>query len=103
MSLTETQAFFARLTWWPDDAPMRANHRALCDVDRQAGHGCADVAIDQCVPLGADRAVARVQWTITRADVGTGDQPQRTAAGPRVLLCTAHQENLQELTRHAAQ
>ncbi len=98
-----------RLTWWPDDAPMRANHRALCTVYRQAGYGRADFAIDQFVPLGADHAFARVQWTITRADgsllqrFGTGYQLQRTAAGPRVLLCTAFEEDPQEMTRHAAQ
>ena len=107
--IADSQGGCGRLTWWPHDAPMRANHHALCDVYRQAGYGRADFEIDHFVPLGADHAFARVQWTITRADgsllqrFGTGYQLQRTAAGPRVLLCTAYQEDLQEMTRHAAQ
>lgn len=98
-----------RLTWWPEAAPMRANHRALCAHYRQAGYGAARFTIDQVVPLGPDHAFARLQWTLTRADgsllqrFGTGYQLLRTAQGPRVLLCTAYQENLKEMTPDAAQ
>jgi len=98
-----------RLTWWPDEAAMRANHHALCAHYRQAGYASASFNIDQCVPLGPDHAFARLQWTLRRADgsllqrFGTGYQLLRTAQGPRVLLCTAYQENLKEMTPDAAQ
>ncbi len=98
-----------RLTWWPEAAPMRANHRALCDVYRGAGYGRADFTLDHCAPMGADHAFARLQWTLTRADGSTlqqfrtGYQLIRTAGGPRVLLCTAFEEDLQEMTPDAAQ
>ncbi len=98
-----------RLTWWPEPEPMRANHRALCGVYRSARYGRADFSIDHCVPMGADHAFARLQWTITRTDgsllqrFGTGYQLLRTADGPRVLLCTAFEEDLQEMTPDAAQ
>jgi hypothetical protein len=98
-----------RLTWWPDDAPMRANHRALCAVYRGANYGRADFVIDHFVPMGPNHAFARLQWTITRVDgsllqrFGTGYQLLRTADGPRVLLCTAFEEDLQEMKPHAAQ
>ncbi len=107
--IADSQGGCGRLTWWTDGAPMRANHRALCTVYRQAGYGRADFAIDHFVPLGADHAFARVRWTITRADgsllqrFGTGYQLLRTADGLRVLLCTAFEEDLQEMTPHAAQ
>ena len=98
----------ARLTWWPEDAPMRANHRALCDVYRRADYGRADFRITQHVPMGAHHAFAHLHWTLTRRDGSllqqfhTGYQLLRTAAGPRVLLAVAHQENLSEMKPHAA-
>ncbi len=107
--ITDSRGGCGCLTWWPDDAPMRANHRALCDVYRQGVCGQADFHIDQFVPMGRDHAFAHLQWTMTAADgrllqrFCTGYQLLRTAAGPRVLLCTAHQEDLQEMKRHAAQ
>ena len=99
----------ARLSWWPDDAPMRANHRALCAVYRAADYGRADFSLRQHLPLGANHAFAQLHWTITRRDGSllqqfhTGYQLMRTAAGPRVLLAVAHQEDLAEMKRHAAQ
>ena len=98
----------ARLTWWPEDAPMRANHRALCDAYRRADYGRADFRITQHVPMGAHHAFAHLHWTLTRRDGSllqqfhTGYQLLRTAAGPRVLLAVAHQENLSEMKPHAA-
>jgi hypothetical protein len=94
-----------RLTWWPDDAPKRANHRALCEVYRQAGYANATFEIEQHLPMGPDHAFALLHWTLTRADGSTlqrfrtGYQLIRTAAGPRVLLATAFQEDLQAM-RH---
>jgi hypothetical protein len=72
----------ARLTWWADDAPMRANHRTLCEVYRRAGCGRADFSLLQTFH--------------------TGYQLMRTAAGPRVLLAVAHQEDIAEMKPHAA-
>ncbi len=94
---------YAQLTWWPEDAPMRANHRALCGVYRQAGYGRADFSIEQHLPLGANHAFAHLRWTITRADGSllqqfhTGYQLLRTAQGPKVLLAVAHAEDLAAL------
>lgn len=99
----------ARLTWWPSDAPMRANHRALCDLYRQAGYGHAEYSIEQHLPMGPAHAFAHVRWTLRKADgttlqqFHTGYQLIRTAQGPRVLLAVAHQENLQEMQHHDAQ
>jgi len=107
--IADSQGGCGRLTWWPHDVPMRANHHALCAHYRQAGYASASFNIDQCVPLGPDHAFARLQWTLRRADgsllqrFGTGYQLLRTAQGPRVLLCTAYQENLKEMTPDAAQ
>lgn len=98
-----------RLTWWPDDAPMRANHRALCAVYAKAGYGRADFHITHCTPMGADHAHARLQWQITRADgsllqrFATGYQLLRTADGVRVLLATAYEEDFKEMQAHAAE
>ena len=98
-----------RLTWWPDDAPMRANHRALCALYRGAGYHRARFEIEASWPLGAHHAAARLRWTLTRADGSllqrfhTAYQLIDTASGPKVLLCTAYEENLQEMTPHAAQ
>lgn len=88
----------ARLTWWPNDAPMRANHRALCDLYCKAGYGSAGFVIEQHVPLGPQQAFAHVRWTI-RDKSGkvmqrfhTGYQLMRTPGGPKVLLAVAHEE-----------
>ena len=99
----------ARLTWWNDDAPMRANHVALCAVYRGNHYGRADFAIEQHLPLGPNHAFVHLHWTLQRQDGSllqqfhTGYQLMRTAQGPRVLLAVAHQENLSEMKRHAAQ
>ena len=93
----------ARLTWWPDDAPMRANHRALCEVYRQADYARADFELQQHHALGAHHAFAHVHWTLRRRDGSllqqfhTGYQLMRTATGPRVLLAVAHEEQLADL------
>jgi hypothetical protein len=99
----------AQLTWWSDDAPMRSNHRALCDVYRRADYARADFQIEQHVPMGADHAFAHLHWTLQRRDGSvlqqfhTGYQLLRTAQGPKVLLAVAHEERLSEMTSHAAQ
>ena len=99
----------AQLTWWSDDAPMRHNHRALCDVYRNADYARADFHIEQHVPMGEDHAFAHLHWTLQRRDGSvlqqfhTGYQLLRTAQGPKVLLAVAHEERLSEMTPHAAQ
>ena len=99
----------AALTWWSDDAPMRANHHALCDVYRRADDARADFSITAHVPMGPDHAFAHLHWRLTRRDGSelqqfhTGYQLLRTANGPRVLLAVAHEEQLAKMTPHAAQ
>lgn len=99
----------ARLIWWPDDAPMRANHVALCDAYRQADYGRADFSIVEHTPLGPAHAFVLLHWTLFRQDGSllqsfhTGYQLLRTAEGWRVLLAVAFEENLSEMKHHAAQ
>ena len=99
----------SRVTWWSDDAPMRANHRALCEVYRHNGYDHADFLIEQHQALGPNHAFARLQWALRRADGSllqafhTGYQLLRMAGGLRVLLAIAYEEDLQEMTHHAAQ
>ncbi len=99
----------AHLTWWTDDAPMRANHHALCDIYRHNGYARADFDIEQHQPLGPNHAFTHLHWTLTHADGSvlqqfhTGYQLMRTGTGPKVLLAVAHQENISEMKRHAAQ
>ena len=95
----------ATLAWWSEDAPMRANHHALCDGYRRAGYDHADFAIEQHLPLGADHAFAHLHWQLWRQDgtllqqFHTGYQLIRTAAGVRVLLVVAHQEKVHTMLR----
>lgn len=99
----------ARLTWWPADEPMRANHHALCQVYRQAGYGRADFDLLHHVPMGPGHAFTHLHWRLQRQDGSplqqfhTGYQLLRTTQGLRVLLAVAHQEDLAEMKPHAAQ
>lgn len=98
---------YATLTQWTDDSPMRANHRALCELYRGSDYHRADFEVVAHTPLGADSAFANLRWTLTRPDGSvlqrfcTGYNLARTLHGPRVVLCTAYQENISELKRHA--
>jgi hypothetical protein len=93
----------ARLTWWPTEQAMRANHLALCEVYRKANYGSASFELQAHVPLGPQHAFAHLLWRITRADGSllqqfhTGYQLMRTAQGPKVLLAVAHAENLAQM------
>ena len=99
----------ARLTWWSEDAPMRTNHRALCDVYRHNDYQSADFELESFVPLGPNHAFAHVHWTLKRHDGSllqqfhTGYQLMRTAKGPQVLLAVAHQEDISRMKPHAAE
>lgn len=99
----------ATLTQWAEEAPMRANHRALCELYRGNGYHRTDFELIEHVALGPNSAFANVRWTLTRADGSllqrfcTGYNLARLSQGPRVVLCTAYQENISEMKRHAAQ
>jgi len=60
-------------------------------------------------PMGANHAFVHLHWTLQRRDgtplqrFGTGYQLMRTASGPKVLLATAFEEDLQEMKPHVAQ
>lgn len=98
----------ATLTQWSEDAPMRANHRALCELYRSSGYHRADFEVAEHTPLGPNSAFANVRWTLTRSDgsllqrFATGYQLARMPQGPKVVLCVAYQENIAEMKRHAA-
>ena len=98
----------AALTPWTEDAPMRANMRALCDVYRNDGYDHANFALDSCESMGEHHAFAVVSWTLTRADDSllqqfkTGYNLMRTTDGPKVILVTQFEENIEEMKRHAA-
>lgn len=99
----------ARLTWWSEPDAIRANHRALCDIYRSAGYARAEFEIGDCTSMGDDHAFADVQWRLLHGDgsvlqaFAMGYQLLRTAEGTKILLCTAYQEKLQEMRRHAAE
>jgi hypothetical protein len=106
--IADSRGGVGRLTWWDDDAAMRANHRALCAVYRASGFDHCAFEIVQQRALGADHAWACLRWTLWRADGSllqhfhTGYQLLRTAAGPRVLLATAFEEDLRAMAPAAA-
>jgi hypothetical protein len=99
---------FAAYTMWPTDAPMRANTHALCDVYRNNEYSHADFEIDRYEPMGAHHAFAVVQWTLKRSDGAllqsfkTGYNLMRTEHGPRVILATQFEEDIQKMKRDAA-
>jgi len=92
-----------RIAWWSEDAPMRANMRALCEVYRAAGYARATFELRSVTPLGAQHAQADLAWTLHRADGSllqafrTGYHLMRTAQGLRVLMATAYEEDLAAL------
>jgi len=104
-------AAHARVTHWVDDAPMRANMRALCAHYRDAGVHRADFELQGHLPLGRDQSFAQLRWTLTRRDgsvlqrFGTGYHLVRGEQGVRVLAAAAYQENLRQTkgAAHAAQ
>jgi hypothetical protein len=99
----------AQLTLWSADAPMRANHRALCDLYRGNGYRDARFEIVDCINLGAHHAFANVHWSLWRHDGSllqefrTGYNLLRTAEGPKVLLVTQYEEDIARMKQHAAQ
>jgi hypothetical protein len=90
----------AKVTWWHDDAPMRENMRALCEVYRASGYARASFVLRHVTPMGPHHAFADVAWTLHRNDDSvlqafrTGYQLMRGESGLRVLMCVAHDEDL---------
>lgn len=107
--ITDSRDGVARITLWDKDAEMRANMHALCELYRSAGTHQWSFDLTDHMALGPNHAFVRVAWTMQHTDgtmmqsFVTGYQLGRTAAGPRVLMCTAYQEDFSELKRHAAQ
>jgi len=106
-SLTDTREGVARVTCWTDDAAMRANMMALCEVYRGVDEHGWTFELREHIPLGANHAFCHVAWAMTRGEetlqrFATGYQLGQFDNGWRVLFCTAYQENLSETKNHAA-
>ena len=107
--ITNSTEAAAQLTWWGEDKPMRANHRALCDLYRGSGYQRAEFEIVDCVRLGADHTFANLHWRLWRddgsllQDFHAGYNLLRSATGPKVLLVTAYEEDIARMKRHAAE
>jgi hypothetical protein len=99
----------ARVTAYADDAALRANMHALCEVYRRNGFERAEFELIDHIALGAQHAFAHVHWILRRADGSelqtfrTGYQLARTAGGVRALMAVAYQEDLKTMAPHAAQ
>jgi hypothetical protein len=97
----------ASLTWWHEDAPMRDNMRALCAVYRHGGYARAAFELRSLTPMGPHHVFADVAWTLRRGDRSvlqafrTGYQLMRGEHGLRVLLCIAHDEDLNAMKARA--
>lgn len=99
----------ARVTHWTDPEPVRANMIALCAAYAKAGPHRWRPTVREHLAMGPQHAFARVEWAMERPDgellqrFSTGYQLARFADGPRVLLCTAYDENLNDFqAAHAA-
>lgn len=109
-AITDARDGQARVTWWAEREPMHANMVALCGVYAKAGPHRWRSQVRHHVPMGAHHAFALVDWTMERTDgsvlqqFSTGYQLARFADGPRVLTCTAYDENLNDFrATHAPQ
>lgn len=104
--ITDTRDGAARVTPWTEEAPMRANMRALCELYASAGPHEWSFELRRLEPLGEHHAFALVAWTMRRPSgefmqhFATGYQLGRTSHGWRVLFCTAFQENLEDTRKH---
>ena len=98
----------AAYTMWPTDEPMRANTHALCDVYRGNDYSHAEFALEHCKSMSANHAFAVVHWMLYRHDgsllqsFSTGYNLMRTEHGPRVILATQFEEDIQKMMRDAA-
>jgi hypothetical protein len=98
---------FAAYTMWASDAPMRENMRALCDLYRSNDYSHAEFELDRHEAMGKHHAFAVVQWTLKRRDGSllqsfkTGYNLMQTEHGPRVILATQFEEDIQEMKSDA--
>lgn len=103
-----SEANHAALTAWTDDAPMRTNMRALCDLYRAAGYHHAEFTFEHVQPMGEHHAFAVLAWCLKRADGSvlqrfrTGYNVMRTPSGPKVVLVTQFEENIEEMKHDVA-
>ena len=98
----------ARVSVYADDASLRANMHALCDIYRRNGFARAEFEVIDHITLGAQHAFAHVHWTLRRADGSelqsfrTGYQLARTAGGVKALMAAAYEESIATMSPHAA-
>ena len=98
----------AALTWWEDDVPMRKNMNELCDLYRDNGYDHAHCEMESSTPMGKRHAFALLHWTLKRKDGSllqsfrTGYNLMRTESGPKVILVTQFEEDIDEMKAHAA-
>jgi hypothetical protein len=107
--ITDVRDGRACVTCWTEREPMHANMVALCAAYAEAGEHAWRFELTQHVPMGPHHAFTLVRWTMQRLSgevlqrFSTGYQLARFADGPRVLLCTAYDENLHDFNAaHAA-
>jgi hypothetical protein len=99
-SIADSRDAAARVTTWTEEAPMRANMHALCELYADTGPHEWRFELRRVEPLGPDHAFVLVAWAMHRPtgelmqQFCTGYQLGQTAAGWRVLFCTAFQEEL---------
>ena len=85
-------------THWPAFEPIRDNMVALCELYRANGYARAAFEPAAFFAQGENHAVVDIAWTIERSEerepwrFNTTYNLMRTAAGWRVLLCTAYSE-----------
>lgn len=105
---TAPDTALGKLTWWSQDAPMRQNMRALCDLYRRNGYRSAHWQVEDHIDMGANHSFANVHWTLRRCDESvlqqfcTGYLLMRTDAGPKVLMAVAYEEDVLRMKNHAA-
>ncbi len=98
----------AAYTMWLTDAPMRANTHSLCDVYSSNDFSHAEFELTTCVSMGANHAFAVIHWVLRRKDGSmlqsfrTGYNLMRTERGPRVILATQFEEDIDETKAHVA-
>jgi ketosteroid isomerase-like protein len=86
-------------THWPNRAPVTENMNALCELYRDKGYVKADFEPVAYIEQGEQYAVADLRWRIEWSkgeeawEFNTTYNLVRTAAGWRVLLCTAYTED----------
>jgi hypothetical protein len=85
-------------TAWTQDADMRANHRALCELYAKRGPHAWSFEVRDHVTMGADQSFTNVAWRCTSpageelASFQTGYTLIRAEAGVRVAHVAQYEE-----------